>query len=97
MATISYKIKCPVCGQKNIPVGTAGNIFYHSLPFNGEYYPHCKASWQPAPSFLKKNPHAVALGRLGGKKGGKARAEKLTKERRVEIAKQAANARWSTE
>ncbi len=41
-----------------------------------------------------KNPAAVALGRLGGKKGGPARAEKLTKERRSEIAKKAAKARW---
>ena len=41
-----------------------------------------------------KNPHAVALGRLGGKKGGKARAEKLTPEQRREIAKKAAQARW---
>ena len=32
-----------------------------------------------------KNPHAVALGRLGGKKGGPARAKKLTKEQRKEI------------
>jgi len=36
----------------------------------------------------------VALGRLGGKKGGKARAAKLTKERRSEIARKAARARW---
>lgn len=42
----------------------------------------------------EKNPHAVALGRLGGKKGGKARAEKLTKKQRSEIAKKAAKARW---
>lgn len=42
-----------------------------------------------------KNPHAVALGKLGGKKGGKARAEKLTKERRSEIAKEAAKTRWA--
>lgn len=42
-----------------------------------------------------KNPAAVALGRLGGKKGGKARAAKLTEERRAEIAKKAAAARWS--
>ena len=41
-----------------------------------------------------KNPHAVALGRLGGRKGGKARFEKLTPERRKEIAKIAATARW---
>jgi len=41
-----------------------------------------------------KNPAAVALGRLGGKKGGKARAAKLTPEQRREIAKLAAKARW---
>ena len=41
-----------------------------------------------------KNPNAVALGRLGGKKGGKARAAKLTPERRSEIARKAAQARW---
>jgi hypothetical protein len=43
----------------------------------------------------KKNPAAVALGKLGGLKGGKARAEKLTKEQRVEIARKAAKARWA--
>ncbi len=42
----------------------------------------------------EKNPAAVELGRLGGKKGGKARAEKLTKEQRSEIARKAAKARW---
>ena len=43
----------------------------------------------------EKNPAAVALGRLGGKVGGKARAEKLTPERRKEIAQEAAKARWT--
>jgi len=43
----------------------------------------------------EKNPHAVALGRLGGKKGGKARAKKLTPEERSEIARKAAKARWA--
>ena len=42
-----------------------------------------------------KNPSAVALGRLGGKKGGKARAQKLTSEQRKEIAQKAARARWT--
>ena len=42
-----------------------------------------------------KNPHAVALGRLGGQKGGKARAEKLTPEQRSEIARKAVQARWA--
>ena len=44
---------------------------------------------------IVKNPAAVALGRLGGLKGGKARAVKLSPKRRVEIAKKAALARWS--
>ena len=42
-----------------------------------------------------KNPAAVALGRLGGLKGGKARAEKLSESRRKSIARKAARARWS--
>jgi hypothetical protein len=41
-----------------------------------------------------KNPAAVALGRRGGIKGGKARAKSLTPEKRSEIAKRAAKARW---
>ena len=42
-----------------------------------------------------KNAAAVALGRLGGLKGGKARAASLTKKARSEIAKKAAAARWN--
>jgi hypothetical protein len=42
----------------------------------------------------KKNPHAVALGRLGGSKGGKIRAAKLTSEQRSKIARNAVLARW---
>jgi hypothetical protein len=41
-----------------------------------------------------KNPAAVALGKLGGSKGGKIRAQNLSKKRRVEIGKLAAKARW---
>src|SRR5215813_4135201 len=44
-----------------------------------------------------KNPAAVALGRLGGNKGGKARAKVLTPERRKEIAEKAARSRWEKE
>jgi hypothetical protein len=50
---------------------------------------------EPAAEKPAKNPAAVELGRLGGLKGGKARAEKLTKERRRKIAKKAAEARWA--
>lgn len=42
-----------------------------------------------------KNPAAVALGKLGGKKGGPARAKKLTPKQRSEIARKAAQARWN--
>ncbi len=45
----------------------------------------------------EKNPHAAALGRLGGKKGGPARAISLSAERRSEIARRAAEARWHHE
>lgn len=44
-----------------------------------------------------KNPAAVALGRLGGLKGGKARASKLTSERLKQIASDAAKKRWNKE
>ena len=49
---------------------------------------------QPVVNTSGKNPHAVALGRLGGEKGGRARTKKLTPEQRSEIARIAANARW---
>lgn len=43
----------------------------------------------------RKNPNAVKLGRLGGKKGGRARAEKMTPEARSASARAAAIARWA--
>lgn len=43
-----------------------------------------------------KNPAAVALGRLGGKKGGRARAKSLSRKRRIEIARKAAQKRWES-
>lgn len=42
----------------------------------------------------EKNPAAVALGKLGGARGGKARAAKMTPEERAESARKAARARW---
>jgi len=45
----------------------------------------------------KKNPHAVALGKLGGSKGGKIRAAKLSPEQRREIARKAVLVRWAKE
>jgi hypothetical protein len=46
------------------------------------------------PEAVKKNPAAVALGRLGASKGGKARAAKLSPKKRQQIAKNAAMTRW---
>jgi hypothetical protein len=43
---------------------------------------------------LEKNPNAVALGKMGGSKGGKNRAAKLTPEERSASARKAAIARW---
>lgn len=48
----------------------------------------------PEPSIREKDPERVARGTLGGSKGGKLRAEKLSPERRAEIARMAAEARW---
>ena len=47
------------------------------------------------PKKMEKNPAAVALSRLGGLKGGNARAKMLSKQRRKEIARNAAKERWS--
>jgi len=49
----------------------------------------------PKPVEKEKNPAAVALGRLGGLKGGRARAQRLTAEQRAEIARAAAKKRWA--
>lgn len=49
----------------------------------------------PPDERTEKNAEAVARGAKGGRRGGKARATKLPPERRAEIARQAAQARWS--
>jgi hypothetical protein len=49
---------------------------------------------EDAPAAPEKNPNAVALGKLGGLKGGKARAKALSATKRKAIAKKAARARW---
>jgi hypothetical protein len=50
---------------------------------------------EPLPAANGKNPAAVALGRLGGLKGGKARAEALSPRKRKMIAQKAAASRWN--
>ncbi len=51
--------------------------------------------WYSASMKKTKNPYAVALGRRGGKKGGKARMLALTPEERSELGRKAAQARWN--
>jgi hypothetical protein len=63
----------------------------------GSEPPHPTKPVKPPKPATKKNPHAVALGRRGGKVGGKARAESLTAEERRAIAIKAAKARWGIE
>jgi hypothetical protein len=48
----------------------------------------------PEPEGTAKNPHAVALGKLGGIKGGRARMQRLSPKKRRAIARKAARARW---
>jgi len=73
------------------PNEVAHRVFLESI---GEV-PKTDPGARPAkPVDPSKNPHAVALGRLGGLKGGTARAKALTPRRRSKIAAKAARARW---
>jgi hypothetical protein len=66
-------------------------------PNRRAYLTMLKATGQDVPGAEPaKNPAAVALGRLGGLKGGKARAKSLSAAKRKAIAKKAARARWTT-
>jgi hypothetical protein len=66
---------------------TAGELMLTSMREHGRA--------PPAIDSANESP-AASLGRLGGLKGGKARAAKLSKKKRAEIAKKAAKARWGT-
>jgi len=50
----------------------------------------------PEPEPDTRNPHAVALGSMGGRKGGRSRAKSLSAAKRKAIAKKAAKARWTS-
>jgi hypothetical protein len=74
---------------------TAFRVVQEATQDENEETPQAAAP-QPEPQPASgKNPAAVALGRLGGKKGGAARTAKLTPEKRREIAQKAARTRWS--
>ena len=53
-----------------------------------------EATEDPAEPEAEKNPQAVALGRLGGLRGGNVRAQRLSQAKRTEIARVAARSRW---
>jgi hypothetical protein len=63
------------------------------LPADAAEQPPAESTPEPTPP--AKNPAAVALGKLGGAKGGYARAKKLTAAQRSESARKAAQARWA--
>ncbi len=65
------------------------------MPKRSSTDPNLMAARIAAHATHEKNPAAAALGRLGGAKGGKARAAKLSASRRSAIAKKAARARWA--
>ncbi|UVT20102.1 MAG: hypothetical protein H8K03_20375 [Nitrospira sp.] len=80
--------------KKNKP-STDINVTAHDIlqAITGEPAGTTSVKKKPA-GIPTKNPAAVALGRLGGLKGGKARAAKLSAKKRSEIAKKAAQTRW---
>ena len=73
------------------PNQLAYQVFLESI---GEFPKYDPSQSEAKPVDLSKNPHAVALGRLGGIKGGAARAASLTPRKRSQIAAKAAKARW---
>lgn len=82
------------CMAKKKP-STDPNVIAHDIlqAITGQPAGTTSVKKEPA-STPTKNPAAVALGRLGGLKGGKARAAKLSEKKRQEIARKAAKARW---
>ena len=89
---ITARRHCLVCDWEGAVVEPAD-----ALEIGGEC-PECRAPTERTGREKRKrsapNPHAAALGRLGGLKGGPARAAALTAARRKELARRAALARW---
>lgn len=83
--------------KKTPPKDVNVNAFEILQALTGEVSDESRNGKNPAKKKepLEKNPAAVALGRLGGLKGGKARAAKLTKKQRSAIASKAARKRWN--
>jgi len=73
------------------PNQLAHQVFLESIGEAPKFDPNAVSEKPVDPN---KNPHAVALGRLGGLKGGTARAAKLPPKKRSQIAAKAAKTRW---
>lgn len=81
--------------KKTPPKDVNVNAFEILQAITGE--PAEEPTKKKKPADPAKNPAAVALGRLGGKKGGPARAKKLSPQKRKAIAKLAAKVRWGVD
>jgi hypothetical protein len=91
MGLITVRRRCLVCEWEGEVVEVSD-----SLEIDGDC-PECHAPTERLATVRTRrmaNPHAAALGRLGGLKGGPARAAALTAKRRRELARRAALARW---
>lgn len=86
---------CPSCGKllRESAANFVGEVTRERECMNPEC-PEAPEHYKRVPE-REKDPAAVSLGRRGGLKGGKARAAKLSPERRSEIARNAAKARWA--
>lgn len=95
-------IPCPECGlgfAQVVPLGRhLANVHNWTLD-DWRYWSVVYGVGKPARGpkgkpDAEKDPAAVAMGKRGGRKGGVIRARRLTPERRSEIARQGAKARW---
>lgn len=91
MTLVTARRRCLICEWEGEVVEAAD-----VLEIGGEC-PACRAPTERlavVPTKKMANPHAAALGRLGGLKGGPARAAALTAKQRRDMARRAALARW---
>jgi hypothetical protein len=86
--SVEYRLMPKRSGQKRDFMQVAREVVEHAIGEQMDGKP------LPEPPKDERNPHAVALGRMGGKKGGKARARALSPSKRRSIAKKAAKSRW---
>ena len=91
MRPVTVRRRCLICEWKGEVVEEPD-----ALEIGGEC-PECHAPTERVAVLANRkiaNPHAAALGRLGGLKGGPARAAALSAKERREVARRAAIARW---